>query len=147
MFRIEIKKLLVPIIAFTVFVAVSAGAKSSELKIAVVDMDSVFQQYYKTKQTDAVLKQKQGIYQAWAKKLGESRLKLEEEFKILRDASQNIAYSSAEREKNVLPPRRNIRSSRKKKRNSNNMYNRKAVSISSFCKKCTKRSLTRSILR
>lgn len=114
MFRIEIKKLLVPIIAFTVFVAVSAGAKSSELKIAVVDMDSVFQQYYKTKQTDAVLKQKQGIYQAWAKKLGESRLKLEEEFKILRDASQNIAYSSAEREKKRIAAQKKYQEFKKK---------------------------------
>lgn len=114
MFRTEIKKLLVPIIAFTVFVAVSAGAKSSELKIAVVDMDSVFQQYYKTKQTDAVLKQKQGIYQAWAKKLGESRLKLEEEFKILRDASQNIAYSSAEREKKRIAAQKKYQEFKKK---------------------------------
>lgn len=104
-----------PVIAFTVFCAVNAaGAKSSELKIAVVDMDTVFQDYYKTKQTDAVLKQKQGIYQAWAKKLGESRLKLEEEFKILRDAAQNIAYSSAEREKKRLAAQKKYQEFKKK---------------------------------
>jgi outer membrane protein len=115
MFKTKIKKLLMPVIAFTVFCAVNAaGAKSSELKIAVVDMDTVFQDYYKTKQTDAVLKQKQGIYQAWAKKLGESRLKLEEEFKILRDAAQNIAYSSAEREKKRLAAQKKYQEFKKK---------------------------------
>ena len=76
--------------------------KTASLKIAVVDMDNLFQEYYKTKQTDAVLKQKQGIYQAWAKKLGESRLVLEKEFNVLRDAAQNIAFSSIEREKKRL---------------------------------------------
>ena len=76
--------------------------KTASLKIAVVDMDNLFQEYYKTKQTDAVLKQKQGIYQAWAKKLGETRLALEKEFNVLRDAAQNIAFSSIEREKKRL---------------------------------------------
>lgn len=73
--------------------------KVPRLKIAVVNMDNLFQEYYKTKQTDAILKQKQSIFQAWAKKLGESRLKLEKEFNVLRDAAQNIALSSIEREK------------------------------------------------
>lgn len=114
MLRMKIEKLLLPIILFAVFFAVDASAKPGELKIAVVDMDTVFQQYYKTKQTDAVLKQKQGIYQAWAKKLGESRLKLEEEFKILRDASQNIAYSSAEREKKRLAAQKKYQEFKKK---------------------------------
>ena len=114
MLRMKIEKLLMPIILFAVFFAVDAGAKPVEMKIAVVDMDTVFQQYYKTKQTDAVLKQKQGIYQAWAKKLGESRLKLEEEFKILRDASQNIAYSSAEREKKRLAAQKKYQEFKKK---------------------------------
>ncbi|MDD5698220.1 MAG: OmpH family outer membrane protein [Victivallaceae bacterium] len=91
-----------------------AAAAAAELKIAVVDMDRIFQEYYKTKQTDAVLKQKQGIYQAWAKKLGESRLKLQEEFKMLRDASQNIALSNAEREKKRLAAQEKYQEFKKK---------------------------------
>lgn len=87
---------------------------AAKLKIAVVDMDKIFQQYYKTKQTDAVLKQKQGIYQAWAKKLGESRLKLQKEFKILRDDAQNIAFSSSERETKRLNAQKKYQDFKKK---------------------------------
>ncbi|MBU8901315.1 MAG: OmpH family outer membrane protein, partial [Victivallales bacterium] len=98
------------LISFCLIILLSTGnvakakktRKTSSLKIAVVDMDNLFQEYYKTKQTDAVLKQKQGIYQAWAKKLGETRLALEKEFNLLRDAAQNIAFSSIEREKKRL---------------------------------------------
>jgi outer membrane protein len=91
-------------ILFTIsfLMVISATMYAAKLKVAVVNMDKIFQSYYKTKQTDAVLKQKQGIYQAWSKKLGESRLKLEQEFKILRDAAQNIAFSSTERENKRL---------------------------------------------
>jgi outer membrane protein len=93
-----IKKILLTIVCMLMLLSMANAAKS-KLKIAVVDMDSLFQGYYKTKQTDAVLKQKQGIYQAWAKKLGEARLEIEKEFNILRDGAQNIAISSSEREK------------------------------------------------
>jgi len=96
---------------FSLVTAVSAAA---QLQVAVVDMDMLFQEYYKTKQTDAVLRQKQGIYQAWAKKLGESRLKLEEEFKILRDAAQNIALSGSEREKKRLAAQKKYQEYKKK---------------------------------
>jgi len=89
--------------ACLIILAGDAGAarkpRVSQLKIAVVDMDHLFLEYYKTKETDAVLRQKQGIYEAWTKKLNEARLKLEKEFKVLRDAAQNIAISGVEREK------------------------------------------------
>ena len=96
------RKILLTTVCLLMLWTVESTAKKAKvprLKIAVVNMDNLFQEYYKTKQTDAILKQKQGIFQAWAKKLGESRLKLEEEFNILRDAAQNIALSSIEREK------------------------------------------------
>jgi len=96
-----VKKILLTTVCLIMLLG-AANAAKSKLKIAVVDMDNLFQEYYKTKQTDAVLKQKQGIYQAWAKKLGESRVKLEKEFNVLRDAAQNIAFSSIEREKKRL---------------------------------------------
>lgn len=106
------RKSLLTAIYFFALVAVASAA--AELKIAVVEMDMLFQEYYKTKQTDAVLRQKQGIYQAWAKKLGESRLKLEEEFKILRDAAQNIALSGSEREKKRLAAQQKYQEYKKK---------------------------------
>ena len=97
-----IRKILLTTVCLVMLWAVEGSAKKARvprMKIAVVNMDNLFQEYYKTKQTDAILKQKQGIFQAWAKKLGESRLKLEKEFNVLRDAAQNIALSSIEREK------------------------------------------------
>jgi outer membrane protein len=106
-----LKKLLLTVICLPLFIS---SVIAAEMKVAVVEMDKVFQGYYKTKQTDALLKQKQGIYQAWSKKLGESRLKLQEEFKILRDASQNIALSSAEREKKRLAAQNKYQEFKKK---------------------------------
>ena len=100
-----IKKILLTTICMIMLLSPAEAAKKRkapkvpQMKIAVVDMDNLFQEYYKTKQTDADLKQKQGIYEAWAKKLSESRLKLEKEFNVLRDAAQNIALSSLERGK------------------------------------------------
>ncbi|MCK4983081.1 MAG: OmpH family outer membrane protein [Victivallaceae bacterium] len=109
-----LKKILLTTICFTMFSAAANAAETAKLKIAVVDMDKLFQQYYKTKQTDAVLQQKQGIFQAWAKKLGESRLKLQKEFNILRDAAQNIAFSSTEREKKRLAAQKKYQEFKKK---------------------------------
>ena len=109
-----LKKILLTTICFTMFLAATNAAKAAKLKIAVVDMDKLFQQYYKTKQTDAVLQQKQGIFQAWAKKLGESRLKLQKEFNILKDAAQNIVFSSTEREKKRLAAQKKYQEFKKK---------------------------------
>ena len=106
-----LKKILLTIICLTMFLAATSAAK---LKIAVVDMDKLFQEYYKTKQTDVVLQQKQGIFQAWAKKISESRLKLEKEFNILRDAAQNIAFSSTVREKKRLAAQKKYQEFKKK---------------------------------
>ena len=97
-----IKKILLTAVCL-IILAGNAGATRKKrvrpLRVAVVDMDQLFLEYYKTKETDAVLKQKYGIHQAWAKKLGEARLKLEKEFNVLRDAAQNIALAGIEREK------------------------------------------------
>ncbi len=97
-----IRKILLTTACLIMLLGTAGAAKKPkvpQLKVAVVDMDNLFQEYYKTKETDAVLKQKQGIYEAWAKKLGETLMELEKEFKILQDAAQNIALSSLEREK------------------------------------------------
>ena len=61
-------------------------------------MDKIFRSYYKTRQADLNLKKQAEIFKSYAVKLMESRMKLEEEFKALRDASQSIALSEAERE-------------------------------------------------
>ncbi len=89
-------------------------AYAVETKIAVLDMDQIFQNYYKTKIADSTLKQQAEIYKAWIKKLNESLKKLEEEFKIVRDASQNIAISAAEREAKRFEAQKKYREIREK---------------------------------
>lgn len=99
---------------FLVAVITTFGAIAADIKIAVVDMDSVFESYYKTKIADATLKQQAEIYKAWIGKLNDSMTKLEEEFKILRDASQNIAISAVERESKRLEAQKKYRELREK---------------------------------
>lgn len=77
-------------------------ANAADLKIAVIDMDKIFQEYYKTKIIDANLKKQAELFKDYSDKLNESLTKLQEEFKTLRDASQNIAASEAERESKRL---------------------------------------------
>lgn len=74
------------------------AAAIAEVKIAVVDLEDVFNRYYKTKIAAANLKKQADVFKAYAEKLNESRNKLQEEFKQLRDDSQNLAMSKAEQE-------------------------------------------------
>ncbi len=80
----------------------SSEAMSQGTKIAVVDMEKIFQQYYKTKVADATLKKQAELYKEYADKLGSSLQKLQEEFTRLRDDSQNIALNEVERENKRL---------------------------------------------
>lgn len=133
-----LKKILLAAICFIVL---SAAVDAAKLKMAVVDMDKLFQQYYKTKQTDAVLQQKQGIFRAWAKKLGESRLKLQREFNILRDAAQNIAFSSTEREKKRLAAQKKYQDFKKKEAELEQYVQQKSREYKTLVSKMHKRLL------
>lgn len=86
------------ILTALIFCLFGISSFAAELKIAVIDMDKVFQDYFRTKIVDANLKQQSEIYQGYIRKRNESILKLEEQFKKLRDASQSIALSETERE-------------------------------------------------
>jgi outer membrane protein len=70
----------------------------ADQKIAVVDMDKIFNAYYKTKIENTRIKKQTDIYRDYLVRLNKSREKLQQEFVRLRDSSQNIAYSDAERE-------------------------------------------------
>ena len=72
--------------------------REKQFKIAVIDMEKVFYSYYKTKIADANLKKQAEVYRAYAEKLNESRLKLQNEFRELRDASLNVGLSETEKE-------------------------------------------------
>jgi outer membrane protein len=106
-----LKKILIAGLVIMLGTSMFAG----DAKIAVIDMDKIFQNYYKTKVADAALKQQAEIYRAWIHKLKESMLKLQEEFNILRDASQNIAFSASEREKKRMEAQKKYRQISKKK--------------------------------
>lgn len=69
-----------------------------DLKIAMLDMERVFQEYYKTKIADANIKKQAEVFKSYTEKLVDSSDRLQKEYKDLRDASQNIGLSDAERE-------------------------------------------------
>jgi len=87
------------------FILISISISASEPKIAVVDMETIFKSYYKTKINSAKFKKQAATYKEYADNLANSQLKLEEEFRALRDASQNIAFSETERESKRLAAR------------------------------------------
>ena len=71
---------------------------SQNLKIAFVDMEQIFQGYYKTVKADETIKKQTEIYKEYAINLEKEREALQEEFNSVRDISQNIALSEEVRE-------------------------------------------------
>ena len=90
------RKLAVLTLILSLFAAASGFC--ADQKFAVVDMEKLFQSYYKTKIADADIKKQAEVFKDYSDKLNESLLKLQDEFKEMRDAAQNIALSEAERE-------------------------------------------------
>jgi Skp family chaperone for outer membrane proteins len=90
------KKLLV-LCLFSLTLLAAAGEK-----IAVVDMDKLFREYYKTKIVEANLKRQADIYKEYALKLQEEIKRLQAEFIELRDASLNVVLTDATRESKRL---------------------------------------------
>lgn len=78
--------------------ATAGQTQQPATKIAVIDMEKVFQSYFKTKIADANLKKQAETYRNYLTSLNDSKVKLREEFKELRDDSQNIAITETERE-------------------------------------------------
>ena len=95
MTKFNIVKILASVIsAFSIISNTSAAA----LKIGSIDMEVVFQGYYKTIQTDETLRKQREIFEEYAINLEKEREQLEEQFNSLRDISQNIALSDDVRE-------------------------------------------------
>ncbi len=70
---------------------------AAETKIAVIDMDILFRDYYKTQIAEQNLKKQREAYQGWAKKLTAAHEKLKKSFEKLRDESLNIVLDETER--------------------------------------------------
>ncbi|WP_176012899.1 OmpH family outer membrane protein [Victivallis sp. Marseille-Q1083] len=91
------KKLL-----FLLGLVLAVGLSAAEQKIAVIDMEKVFRGFYKTKIAETYLQQQQDVYIGYLNRLKESYTKIENEYVLLRDASQNLALSPTERESKRL---------------------------------------------
>lgn len=100
---IKMKKwLLTALCAVLCFSWGMASAADAPLKIAVIDMNRIFEEYNKTRINEAKLKKQAEVFKEYSKQLTQSLMKLREEFVKLRDDSQNLAYSDAERENRRL---------------------------------------------
>ena len=80
----------------------SSPAEEKTLKIAVIDMNRVFQEYNKTRINEAKLKKQAEIFKEYSNQLTQNLTKLRQEFIKLRDDSQNMVYTAAERENRRL---------------------------------------------
>ena len=96
------KMLLNVLLVLAVCTGAELSAQNMPLKIAVIDMNRVFQEYNKTKINEAKLKKQADIYKEYSNQLAQSLNKLRQEFIKLRDDSQNMVYTAAERENRRL---------------------------------------------
>lgn len=88
--------------SFLIFLFCATFLSGAAEKIAVVDMDKLFREYYKTKIVEANLKRQADIYKDYALKLQEEIKRLQAEFIELRDASLNVVLTEATRESKRL---------------------------------------------
>ena len=79
-----------------------AGVCAAEVKIAVIDMQKAFEQYEKTKTLQIKLDQQMEVFREYSNQLNQQYQNLRKQYESARDDSQNIAFSSAERESKRL---------------------------------------------
>ena len=85
-------------LALTMTVALHAA----EVKIAVVDIKKVFDEYEKTKTVEIKLNQQAEVFREYSAQLEQQYKNIRKQYEDARDDSQNIAYSAAERENKRL---------------------------------------------
>ena len=90
------------LVALMLVLTLSAGVRAAELKIAVIDMQKTFQEYEKTKTIEIKLNQQMEVFKEYSNQLNQQYQNLRKQYESARDDSQNITYSSAERENKRL---------------------------------------------
>ena len=85
-------------LALALAVGLAAAEDKPPLKIGVVNMTKIFDDYYKTKIANSNLKKQAEVFRDYLNQLYGSKEKLDEEFKKLRDEAQNVVSSDLERE-------------------------------------------------
>ena len=78
--------------------AAGMGAPPSGDRIAVVNMETVFRQYYKSRIAAETLRRQSEIYRAYVMTEQDKLKELQKEIDAARDASQNLALTAADRE-------------------------------------------------
>lgn len=78
-------------------VGLSGVAQAAEGGFAYVNLDKVFDQFYKTKLADGQLKEQADQYRDERTKMVDDFKKLQDDFKTIRDDSQNTALSEEAR--------------------------------------------------
>ncbi len=81
------------ILAITALNFFALGAFAEQMNIAFVDMEVLFQHYYKTATADETIRKQTEIFKEYAVNLNKEKDTLEGDFNTLRDESQNIAIS------------------------------------------------------
>jgi len=79
--------------------ALLAASAQAQMKIAVVNMKTVFDGYWKTKQSDATVKERQGEFEGERKKMADDYERLNAEFRELDKGSRDPAISAEEQKK------------------------------------------------
>jgi len=88
------------LLALALFLAGAFTLRAAETRIAVFSLEEVFKNYYKTKIAESYITAQGREYQQQLLSMKSELSKAEEEFRVLRDKSQNIAFDDVEREKN-----------------------------------------------
>jgi Skp family chaperone for outer membrane proteins len=92
---IRLKSILI-VAALGLLAPLSQGA---EMKIAVINLKTVFDGYWKTKQSDATVKERQTEYDTERKKMVEDYQKANEEYRKLAESANDPAVAVDERDK------------------------------------------------
>ena len=98
-----------------IFAAATLSAAES-LKIAVVDMARIFDDYYKTRIVQSQLEEQQSVYRTHVTAMNEEYNKLQEEYKVLQDAAQNITLKEAERQEKAVEASKKLAEVKQKER-------------------------------
>lgn len=91
----RMKNILVALVA----VGLSAVMAQAEQKIATINLKTVFDGYYKTKQSDALVKDRQTEFEKERKKMEEDYKKANEAYKKQIDSAMDPAISTEEKDK------------------------------------------------
>lgn len=87
------------ILILTALGLVAPLSQGAELKLAVINLKTVFDGYWKTKQSDATVKERQTEFEKERKKMVDDYQKANEEYRKLAESANDPAVAADERDK------------------------------------------------